>query len=153
MSKNPRIPEAAFEFRHRVPLQIRFNDIDVFGHLNNSVYIQFMDLGKSEYFRGLLPDGRFDPMAVGLVVANINCDFYAPTRMEEQLEVLTAVASIANKSLVLEQRVVNRATGEVKCRALSVMVSFDPRSGASEPVSEEWRARIAAFEQREFKSL
>jgi len=150
MSKNPRIPEAGFEFRHRVPLQIRFNDIDVFGHLNNSIYIQFMDLGKSEYFRGMLPDGHFDPMAVGLVVANINCDFYSPTRMEEPLEVLTAVASISNKSLVLEQRVVNPASGDVKCRALSVMVSFDPRTGKTEAVSDDWRRRIADFEQRPF---
>ena len=49
MSKNPRTPEVEFEFRHRQPVQIRFNDIDIFGHLNNSVYLQFMDLGKAEY--------------------------------------------------------------------------------------------------------
>ena len=149
MRKNQRTPEFQFEFRHRQPVQIRFNDIDIFGHLNNSVYLQFMDLGKAEYFRNLLPDGRFDPMEVGLVVANINCDFYSPTKMEEQLEVLTAVSSISNKSLILEQRVVNSASGDVKCRALSVMVSFDPRTGASEAISEEWRKRIAGFEQRE----
>ena len=33
-------------FRHTLPLQLRFNDIDLLGHVNNSVYFSFYDLGK-----------------------------------------------------------------------------------------------------------
>ena len=43
------IPEAKFEFHHRTPVQTRFNDVDMFGHLNNSVYMQFADLAKMHY--------------------------------------------------------------------------------------------------------
>ncbi len=58
MSDNSRIPEAGFPFNHRLELQIRFNDIDMFGHLNNSVYLQFFDLGKMNYFNTVLEIGR-----------------------------------------------------------------------------------------------
>ena len=34
-------------FRHTLPLQLRFNDIDLLGHVNNSVYFSFYDLGLS----------------------------------------------------------------------------------------------------------
>ena len=37
-------------FKHTVPLQLRFNDIDALGHVNNSVYFTFYDLGKARYF-------------------------------------------------------------------------------------------------------
>ena len=37
-------------FRHTLPLQLRFNDIDLLGHVNNSVYFSFYDLGKARYF-------------------------------------------------------------------------------------------------------
>ena len=32
-----------------VPLQIRFNDVDKFGHVNNTIYFQFYDSGKTDY--------------------------------------------------------------------------------------------------------
>ena len=37
------------EFRNVVPLQIRFNDVDKFGHVNNTIYFQFYDSGKTDY--------------------------------------------------------------------------------------------------------
>ena len=68
---NSRVPEAKFEFHHRQPVQLRFNDIDMLGHLNNSVYIQLMDLGKANYFHQFI-DGRLDHDNIAIVVANIN---------------------------------------------------------------------------------
>ena len=43
-------------FRHRTPIQIRFNDLDAYQHVNNNVYFSFYDLGKENYFfDGALP--------------------------------------------------------------------------------------------------
>ena len=36
------------KFKHSVPVQLRFNDADALGHVNNSVYFTFYDLGKTE---------------------------------------------------------------------------------------------------------
>lgn len=144
-----RIPYPDFEFRHRQPVQLRFNDADMFGHINNTVYLQFFDLAKLEYFKCLM-GGRIDWKAFGLVVANINCDFFEPSYLEEQLEVMTAVASLGNKSLVLEQRIVSVATGSVKAIASTTMVNFSLATGATETISDDWRRRIADFEQSKF---
>ena len=40
--------ERSKEFHNVVPLQIRFNDVDKFGHVNNTIYFQFYDSGKTE---------------------------------------------------------------------------------------------------------
>lgn len=146
--KNTRIPAPQFEFRHRCGVQIRFNDIDMFGHLNNSVYLQFADYAKSRYFMQMM-DGHFDPRRLGMVVANVNCNFYAPTFFEEKIEVLTGVETINNSSLVMEQRIVNDR-GDVKCIVRSVMVSFDPATGEAVPVTDQWRKDISDFEGRQF---
>ena len=37
------------QFHHVLPLQIRFNDVDKFGHVNNTVYFQFYDTAKTDY--------------------------------------------------------------------------------------------------------
>ena len=146
-SSNSRVPVPEFPFRHEVPLQIRFNDIDMLGHLNNSVYIQFFDLGKSSYFQAVLPDG-VDWKRINIVVANINCDFFAPTYITEPIAVRTTVTRMGEKSFSLEQRIVNTATEEGKCIGKTIMVGFDLTTGKSAPIEQKWIDALEAYEQR-----
>ena len=39
----------AMSFRHATPLQLRFNDIDVLGHVNNNSQFALFDVGKTEF--------------------------------------------------------------------------------------------------------
>lgn len=146
-SSNPRVPVPEFPFRHEVPLQIRFNDIDLLGHLNNAVYIQFFDLGKSRYFQDVMPE-CVDWRHINIVVANINCDFFAPTYITEPIAVLTTITHMGEKSFALEQRIVNSDNGEVKCIAKTIMVGFDMTTGKSAPIDPKWVEALERYEQR-----
>lgn len=140
--KDNKLPE--INFRHRLPVQIRFNDIDMFGHLNNSIYLQFLDMGKYAYFRQFMTD-TFGSEPTAPVVANINCDFIEPTKIDERLEVLTAITNIADSSMVLDQRIVS-STGRVKCSARTIMVNIDLTTTRPVTVSDLWRKRINDYE-------
>ena len=142
--KEKELPE--INFHHRMGVQIRFNDIDMFGHLNNSVYIQFFDMGKYAYFRQFMTD-TFGSEPTAPVVANINCDFLEPTKIDERLEVLTAITEIADSSMVLQQRIISSA-GRVKCTARTIMVNIDLATGRPTTVSDEWRKKITDYENR-----
>lgn len=37
-------------YRHHQPIQLRFNDIDMLGHVNNTLYFEYMDMAKTRYF-------------------------------------------------------------------------------------------------------
>ena len=141
------IPEPQFEFYHHIPVQIRFNDVDLFGHLNNSVYVEFFDMGKLLYFMQFM-GGHFEKQASVPVVATINCTFCTPTYIDDRLEVYTAVASIGEKSLVLEQRIID-SNKNVKCIATTHMVNVDAKTGRPVPVTDEWRKAISEYEHRE----
>lgn len=134
-------------FLHIVPVQMRFNDIDVLGHLNNSVYFSFFDLGKTSYFSKVRGE-NVDWMKADIVIANINCDFLAQTFFHEPIEVRTQTIKMGEKSIVLAQQVCNSDTGEVKAQCLCVMVSFDITTGKSKPLSENWRSALQRFEGR-----
>ena len=60
-------------FNHTLPIQLRFNDVDKFGHVNNTVYFSFYDLGKTEYFASVCP--HVDWEKDGIVVVHIEADF------------------------------------------------------------------------------
>ena len=62
------------KFRHTMPVQIRFSDVDQFGHMNNSVYFSLYDLAKTTYIKDVL--GSADWSKLAIVVANINANFF-----------------------------------------------------------------------------
>ena len=64
--------------RHRLDIQIRFNDFDMFGHLNNNAYLEYFDLAKADYFGDVL-GGAVTPERLSVVVAHLTVSFYNPT--------------------------------------------------------------------------
>ncbi|MDE6301343.1 MAG: acyl-CoA thioesterase [Muribaculaceae bacterium] len=142
-----KVPEAENPFRHKIEVQLRFNDVDIFGHVNNSVYLQFFDLGKLRYFETVL-GADFQKSGLAVVVANINCDFFSPAFMNEALAVLTQCERIGEKSMILHQRIINLETDEVKCVARTVMVGFDPATLKSAAIPDVLTSQFEHFENR-----
>ena len=135
---NPHELPSPNDFKNRLPIQIRFSDVDVVGHVNNIIYFAFYDTGKAAFMTELL--GR--PLTwdkVESVVANVDCAFISPIFYGENIEVLTKCISVHDKSFKLLQMLRNSVTGEVKSVCETVMVSFDPATQKSAPLNEEWR--------------
>lgn len=147
-SVNPRVPEPQAPFFHSLPLQIRFNDADMLGHLNNSVYLTFMDLGKAHYFNDVMKG--VDWRNINVAVVNINVSFFAPAYLDSNLSCLTAVTRVSEHSITLEQRVVDTDSGEVKCAATTIMAGYDVKTAQSRPIDPEWRRAIEVWEERTF---
>ncbi len=135
-------------FRHSLPIQLRFNDVDKFGHVNNSVYFSYYDLGKTEYFTTVRPD--LDWEKEGIVVVHIEVDFLAQIFATDPITVETTVAEIGTKSMKLIQRVVDNK-GEVKCVCQSILVAFNLEKHESQEISEEWIESISAYERRDVR--
>lgn len=147
-SQNPRVPEASQPYRHITPVQLRFNDIDMLGHINNNAYLEFMDLGKTSYFNTVKPE-LVNWKNINAVIVNINCDFFSPGYIKERLAVLTTVTSISQRSLKMEQRIINVETGDVKCIGRTVMAGFDPKTAQGAPIDSEWVKAICKHEEKE----
>lgn len=142
-------PESDFTYPHSLRLQTRFTDCDMLGHINNNTYLSYLDLGKARYFEAALGP-LFDFGNITVAIVNININFYEQAFFTEPLDVVTRVAAIGNKSLTLEQRVVNPDTGRTKCMASTVMTSFDPATARSTPLLPEWIEAIEAYEGHTF---
>lgn len=148
MSKNnPFYIEPEAPFLHTMDVQIRFNDIDALGHVNNAVYMEFFDLGKAKYFTAV-NGGPVDWRTANVVVANVNCNYLAPIYFNEPIAVQTQTVYVHDRSVKLLQQLINTETSEVKCQCVVIMVGFDVKVGVSAPISEEWKHRLTAYESR-----
>ncbi len=137
------------KFHHSVPVQLRFNDLDGLGHVNNSVYLSFYDIGKSRYFNAVKGE-VIGVDQLDVVIAHVDVDFLAPVFLTDEIEVRTTVESIGNKSFTLLQQIVDTRTEEIKCTCRTVMVGFDRDTNSAKAISAEWRAALEKFEGRKF---
>lgn len=148
---NPRLPEAEMEFRHYIPLQIRFNDIDMLGHVNNSVYLTFFDMGKTRYFEAVV--GKIDFSLIPLVVVNVNCDMFEPTYFDDDVEMMTRTVKIGKHSITMEQIIVDAVSGHIKARCTTVMAGFDTRRRCGAELELCYIDAMEAFEGRPLRNI
>ena len=133
--------------KHSVDIQLRFNDTDALGHVNNSTYFSFYDLGKSEYFRTVRGSSIFE-QDIDIVVAHAEVDFIEPVFLTDQIAVQTEVNRMGNKSFSLQQQIIDLKTNNIKCKCTTVMVGYDFHAKRTIPISEQWRKCIAEYEAR-----
>jgi len=132
-------------FRHVLPMVVRFRDIDALGHVNNAVFFTYLETARVDYMlREILRTQRMAPTDVGLILAQIACQFKAPIYYGQKVEVGTRVVEMRNSSFIIQQQI--EADGQMAARSDSVVVCYDYPSGKSVPIPDEFRARVKAFE-------
>lgn len=138
-------------FKHRMPVQIRFSDVDQFGHMNNSVYFSLYDLAKTTYINDVL--GKNDWKKTAIVVANINANFFAPVFFSDDIVIETSVIHLGHTSFTLLQRAVCDKTGEVRCECRTIMVYYNLEKKEPEILSEEHKKLISQYEGKSLEEL
>ncbi|MFO7844020.1 MAG: acyl-CoA thioesterase [Bacteroidales bacterium] len=135
-----------FEFFHKIPVQIRFNDFDILKHVNNSVYQNYFDLARSNYIEQVFKE-KMRWNTSGLVLAKVTLEFIRPVLMDEKIEVLTKIYWLGNKSLKMFQQIINIKTNELKATCDSVMVAYNDSADKTCPIPVNWRQKIIEFEK------
>lgn len=138
----------AEQYYHSLPIQIRFNDVDRYGHVNNNSYFAYYDLGKEEYLRNVLKVD-YRKAEVVPVIANINADFIQPIFYGDEIVIETRVSHIGQKSFTLKQRAINQKTGCIVCQCSTVMVCFNLTTQTSAELPAPYRKAFTDFETAE----
>ena len=120
------------------PIQMRFADVDMLGHVNNVNQQHYFDVGKSDFVAQVL-DPAPNWKQEGLITVSTYNDYLAQIRYGEPIAVLTRIEKVGNKSFTLFQQIVNTATQEVKTQSRSVLVAFDFVAQVSIPLLEPGR--------------
>jgi acyl-CoA thioester hydrolase len=129
------------------PLEVAFGDLDAFGHVNNAVYLTYLENARIGYMREVLGIESLEDLLV--IVANVNIDFRSRASLGEVLEIGARVSRIGSKSFDLDHEV-RGPDGRLVAAASTTLVTFDYRGDTTMSVPELWRERIESFEAKDF---
>ena len=122
---------------HRTDIQVRFNDTDALGHLNNTSYALYSEQGRVDFLDQFRGEGIY------LILAHISLDFLRQVRFRDTVYVLTRIAKIGRTSVTLAQEIYSN--GELAARSRSVVVMFDYSSQKPVPISDDIRAQLQPY--------
>jgi acyl-CoA thioester hydrolase len=134
-------------FRYVFPQEVAFGDLDAFGHVNNAVYLSYLENARLGYMREVLGVESLEDLLV--IVANVNIDFRSRASLGEALEIGARVSRIGTKSFDLEHEI-HGPDGRLVAAASTTLVTFDYGGDETIPVPPPWRDWIEAYEAKDF---
>ena len=122
----------------RVRIPIRWRDLDVLGHVNQSVYHEMLEEGRGALFTSLAED------SFPFVLVHVEIDYRNEARRDHgYVEVVSRVGRVGSKSVTLEERI-ERSDGVVATEGHAVLVAWDMASRTSRALTDRERELLGA---------
>jgi len=149
-----RPPGGTFRYRH--PIEIRYNDTDALGHVNNAIYFSYFEAARGGYYTEVVghPFGTGpDAEKRTFVIAEARITYRAPAFYGEPLFVGVRVGWLSRSAFSLDYlvEVGDSAIGEARVVAdgSSVQVFYDLARGRPMRTPADLVAGLSAYEGRE----
>jgi acyl-CoA thioester hydrolase len=131
-----RVAAATRDGAHRFPLHVRFSDVDVYRHVNNVKYFEYLQEARIRQMADLLRGtGVQTP---GVVVAQTDVEYREPILLRpEPYELWSSIVRVGTRSMTITSEIADGARSLARARV--TVVFFDPESGRSTTPTPELR--------------
>jgi len=130
--------------KHHRKLQVRWDDLDAFGHVNNATYLTYVQEARSDFFWFSRKRAGLEPVLEDMVVARAEVDFIEPIyHGGTEIDVAISVVRIGNSSFELLYEI--SGDGVLFATARSVQVAVSMETKRSRPMSDDERAFLSQY--------
>ena len=109
---------------HKTSISIRFRDTDSMGHVNNAVFLTYLELARIEFFKKF--SSTVEGKDISFILAKVDIDFKIPITLSDQPEVLLDVKSVGTTSWWFKYKIVESTKPEkIYAVATSIQVVYN----------------------------
>ncbi len=131
------------KFQHSMPIQIRFVDIDLAGHVNNATLLSYFETERVAFFNELI--GKTNNWKQrGLVIARTEIDYVKSIYLDDKIKVYSRISHLGTKSFKVENVLMKEENGiEVLASIASfVIVCIDAEKNITIEIPQEWKDKM-----------
>ena len=126
-------------FSHR--LEVRFRDCDALGHVNNAVYLTYLEQARFNHWKAIGIAGASGERVPGVILARAEIDYRRPAQYGDVIEIRLGIAATGRTSFTYEYEVVD-TSGRLIAAARTVLVRYDYAAGQPVPLSDELKQML-----------
>jgi acyl-CoA thioester hydrolase len=127
-------------WRFEYELEVLFRDCDPMGHVNNAVYLTYLEAARFAWWRNAF--GAQGLTERGFIVARVEIDYRKAALPGDRVLVRLRVEDVGRSSFKVGYEILNARTRELIAEAKSVQVAFDYAQGKSVPIDASLRAKL-----------
>jgi acyl-CoA thioester hydrolase len=136
-------------------LEVRYGDLDPYGHVNNAVYLEFFEEIRISYWRALADLAGIEDLEAGdvpgarYVIAETTVRFKAPIFLSDTLHGAARISTVGNRSYAMDFELRTGdsfETGTLAAEGSAAHVFFDPKTDEVQPRPDWFLPTVAALE-------
>jgi acyl-CoA thioester hydrolase len=130
--------------RHTYACPLRWSDMDAFGHVNNVVFLRYLEEARIDFMFRLAPGQGSTALSGGSVVARHEVDYLRPlVHRHEPVTVELWVTAITAASLTVAYEI--KDAEQVYVRASTIVVPYDLQRGRPRRITAEERSFLEKY--------
>jgi acyl-CoA thioester hydrolase len=131
-------------YRLVTEVPVRFADTDAMGHVNNAVYLSYLEAARVDYLYQVF--GVREAKDYGVILARAEIDYKSPVFPHETVLVGCRVAELGASSVQMTYRLEEKASKRLVALAKTVIVAYDYKRGKPVRLSADWRKKMEDFD-------
>lgn len=135
------------DFNFNLPIQIRWNDLDPLGHVNNALYITYFEVARGYFMVTACPEWNWQKDM--FLIGNVNVDYRKELLLlDKQPKVWIKTSKLGNKSFVLDYMITTEKNGETIIHATgsTTQVMFDTKTRTTIEIPQWVRESLSKFD-------
>lgn len=130
-------------------MPVQWGDEDSFGHVNNVVYIRWLETARIAYMEQCGLQQWLRRGSIGPILASIHCDYRRPIHYPDTVLLGSRLAKLGNSSITIAHVVYSQQQAAVAAEGQSVVVFFNYDENRAIPLPPELRQSIERLEAGE----
>jgi len=127
---------------HEKRIEIRWRDLDAYGHVNQAVYLTYLEEALDDWIRVVLGLGAREVWHY--VAARVAIDYRSELRLDDREAVGTMRLERVGAKSITARGELRAGGGRLAAEAEIVIVARDPETGESQPLGDAERAAFEA---------
>ncbi len=125
---------------HNTTLRVRFGETDMAGHVNNAVYLSYLEEARIQFLQEAL-----GLKSVPLILASAHLDFVSQVFFPDVIRIESGLCRLGRSSFDIVHNIYREPSDQLALRSLATVVHFDYEKQASAPIPEEWRQKLEPY--------
>ena len=135
------------DFNVKTSLPVQWGDMDAANHVNNSVYMRWVESARLAYFTEMGMDTSFRGQNAGPILAWQDCKYILPVTYPDTVTIGIRTLQVEQDRFRMECGIFSEKHGRLVAIAKQVIVPYDFRQLHKIPMPEAWLLGIDRIEE------
>ncbi len=122
-----------------IEIKVRGYHVDLYGHVNNARYLEFVEEARWEFAEGSLDLAQWQEQGIGFSIVNISINFRRPAFMGEVLQIHTHLSQLGKTSGIVRHEIMLKGTDKIIADADATFVMVNTQTNKAVPIEGEIR--------------